>query len=201
VVRQAALVSILVLVCGAWACSPSEPEPPPPPTELPEGVEPTFEGGKAAHANGEFHLALLHWVPLAKKGDARAQHNIGQMYMLGEGVGKDPSVAIRLFGNAANSGAALSMFSLGEMHRAGVGTPKDLVQSYSWFTLAMAGGVQAAEAKRTEVAKEMTPEQISTAENLAKTWVPKPATPADPAPDAPSAPAPPAREEANAPGG
>ncbi len=48
-----------------------------------------FEDGKVAYARGDYGAAFREWLPAAAGGDARAQHVIGLMYSIGEGVRRD----------------------------------------------------------------------------------------------------------------
>ena len=48
-----------------------------------------FQKGLTAAQNGDFATALRQWTPLAKKGDAVAQFNLGLMYRNGNGVPQD----------------------------------------------------------------------------------------------------------------
>ena len=48
-----------------------------------------FEDGKVAYARGDYGAAIREWLPVAAAGDARAQHAVGLMYSIGEGVRQD----------------------------------------------------------------------------------------------------------------
>ncbi len=48
-----------------------------------------FEDGKVAYARGDYGTAFREWLPAAAAGDARAQHVVGLMYSIGEGVRRD----------------------------------------------------------------------------------------------------------------
>ncbi len=48
-----------------------------------------FEDGKVAYARGDYGAAFREWLPVAAAGDARAQHVVGLMYSIGEGVRQD----------------------------------------------------------------------------------------------------------------
>ncbi len=48
-----------------------------------------FEDGKVAYARGDYGAAFREWLPIAAAGDARAQHVVGLMYSIGEGVRQD----------------------------------------------------------------------------------------------------------------
>ena len=61
-----------------------------------------FVKGKEASDRGDYEAALREWRPLAEQGDAVAQHNLGFMYLNGQGVAQDPAATeLRLFGTMA----------------------------------------------------------------------------------------------------
>jgi TPR repeat protein len=90
--------------------------------------------------------------------------------------------AAELFREIANSGPgdnsiAIAQEGLGTLYAQGRGVPQDYVLAHMWFNLAAAGnifpvdGANAATA-RGRVAKQMTPEQIGRAQELARNWRP-----------------------------
>ncbi len=48
-----------------------------------------FVDGKVAYARADYGAAFRKWLPIAAAGDARAQHVVGLMYSIGEGVRRD----------------------------------------------------------------------------------------------------------------
>lgn len=48
-----------------------------------------FDDGKVAYARGDYGAAFREWLRVAAAGDARAQHVVGLMYSIGEGVRQD----------------------------------------------------------------------------------------------------------------
>jgi len=52
-------------------------------------------------------------LPLAESGSAVAQHRIGVMYVLGQGVEKDSAKAVEWYAKAAEQGQAESQHGLG----------------------------------------------------------------------------------------
>ncbi|MDF1722702.1 MAG: hypothetical protein P1U65_18675 [Minwuia sp.] len=61
-----------------------------------------FKKGFNAAENGDHATALREWTPLAEQGLAIAQHNLGLMYALGEGIPKAPVYA-HMWGSIAAS--------------------------------------------------------------------------------------------------
>lgn len=73
---------------------------------------------------GNYEAAIREWRPLAERGDADAQFNMGQAYRLGRGVSADPRTSNMWFERAARQGhaqaeanLALSLFQSGERER------------------------------------------------------------------------------------
>ncbi len=65
-----------------------------------------YEDGKAAYERGDYATAFKLWLPLAEKGNAEAQYDIGVMYYEGRGVPRDYVYvfAYRWFNRAAAQG-------------------------------------------------------------------------------------------------
>ncbi len=55
----------------------------------------------------------------------------------------------------------IAQLSIGRMYRDGVGVERDLVEAYAWFTVAGDNNVMDGLAYRSEIAKDMSPEQIA----------------------------------------
>jgi TPR repeat protein len=60
--------------------------------------------GEAAFFAGNYAQAMTILQPLAAKGDACAQYQLGEMYMQGKGVPADKAKALDLFKKAAAQG-------------------------------------------------------------------------------------------------
>ena len=114
----------------------------------------------------------------AAQGDAEAQHNLGLMYVHGEGVPQDYAEAVKWFRKAANQGDASAQTNLGIMYFRGEVVLRDLTQAYMWYDLASSrippgAAHDHAVRNRDFVAKHMTPDQIAEAKRLAREWMAK----------------------------
>ena len=69
-----------------------------------ESFQPDLQAAAAAYKPKDYATALRHLRPLAKQGDAPAQHDVGVMYEMGWGVPKDLKEAVRWFRLAAKQG-------------------------------------------------------------------------------------------------
>ena len=90
----------------------------------------------------------------------------------------DYATAIRKLRPLAEQGNAKAQYSLGVMYDKGLGVPQDYVQAHMWYNLAASRfppGERRDKAvkNRDNVAKKMTPAQISEAQKLAREWRPK----------------------------
>ena len=75
-----------------------------------------LESGKRAYDQKDYAKALKEFTPLADQGQAEAQLYLGKMYMMGQGVLKDPDKAIKWFKAAAYQGNADAQFFLGSIY-------------------------------------------------------------------------------------
>jgi hypothetical protein len=114
----------------------------------------------------EYHQA-------AKRGDARAQFNLGNMYNSGDGVPEDDTEAVKWYRKAAEQGYAAAQFNLGNMYNSGDGVPEDNVVAYMWYNLAVAQGRGIAKKNRGMISENMTKEQIAKAQKLSREWMAK----------------------------
>jgi TPR repeat protein len=115
----------------------------------------------------DYHRAMGLFKLAANRGHTEAQFNIGQMYIQGMGVVQDYAEAVRWYKLAAAQGYTTAQFNLGVLYDEGLGVGQDYVRAHMWFNLAAPKDPKAA-AKRTELAKAMTPQQIVQAEKLAR---------------------------------
>lgn len=109
----------------------------------------------------------------------KMQFNLGMASLQGKGVPQDYEKAEKLFLKSAEQGNTSAQCMLGAMYATGLGVTKDYIQSYKWLSLSIEGSKgteapylqKAAELSNT-VIKNMTPQQIEEAQNLAKEWEP-----------------------------
>ena len=80
-----------------------------------------FDEGMAAVRSGDYATALREWRPLAERGHADAQHNLGVMYFKGNGVPQNYAEALNWYKRAAEQGLASAQNNLGAMYSDGHG--------------------------------------------------------------------------------
>ena len=83
-----------------------------------------------------------------------------------------PTEALKEWRTAADAGDRRAMLALGRLYMRGLGAPQDYIESHVWFNLAAARGDLAAAKERDALAAKMTPKQIATAQERARTWQP-----------------------------
>jgi TPR repeat protein len=132
-----------------------------------------FQDGVDAVEKGDYNTAYIIFLPLAERGDARAQCNLGVMYDNGLGVPKDYKEASKWFRLAAEQGDPYAQHNLGGMYDQGQGVVQDHVLAYMWFTLSGSQGIQSAIFNRRKCAEKMSPAQIDEAREMAVSWKPK----------------------------
>ena len=105
-----------------------------------------FAKGLSAYTNGDYEIALREWTPLAERGDAKAQYNLGVMYENGEGVSQHYKTAAKWYRASAEQDFPPAANALGELYLwgAGMGEPGgiliDLASALKWITIAAETG-------------------------------------------------------------
>jgi TPR repeat protein len=109
----------------------------------------------------------------ANQGIAGAQNDLGFMYQYGQGVAPDLKEAFKWWQKAANQGIADAQTALGVRYGKGEGVEQNYVTAYAWASIAETNGAEIAKETKSIIAKEMTREQITEAEELVKEMVEK----------------------------
>ena len=94
----------------------------------------------AAARGGEYATALRRLSPLAEKGDARAQFDVGFMRAYGWGSQRNPAEALTWYRKAADQGLAVAQHFLGLAYVNGDGVRPDDAEAARWFARAAAQG-------------------------------------------------------------
>ena len=80
-----------------------------------------FQDGLDAASRGDYKTAFNKWEPLAKRGSALAQFNLGLMYDKGEGVKRNYKKASKWYKLAAKQNIASAQYNLGILYSKGKG--------------------------------------------------------------------------------
>ena len=100
-----------------------------------------FEDANAAYERGDYATAFRLMKPLAEKGDARAQHNLGVMYDYGRGFPQDYTKALKWYRRAADQGIPEAQHNLGLMYASGQGVPRKYTEAAKWYRRAADQGM------------------------------------------------------------
>lgn len=92
--------------------------------------------GMDAYQAGNFEEAYRIWHPMAEKGDANAQFNIGLMYRNGNGLKQDDRQALIWFSKAAQQGMLDAQYNTGLMFYEGRGVAVSKHEALEWWKLA-----------------------------------------------------------------
>jgi TPR repeat protein len=76
----------------------------------------------------------------AQHGDPHAQFQMGDLYMNGHGVGRDPAAAATWYRAAAQQGDAVAASNLGVLYASGRGVPQSDAEAVNWFRKAADAG-------------------------------------------------------------
>jgi localization factor PodJL len=80
----------------------------------------------------------------AKNGDIRAQHDLGLIYVQGNGVPKDPKKGAILLEQSAGAGLPKAQYHVGVLYEKGLGVPRNVQTAFLWYQrAAMQGHVRA----------------------------------------------------------
>jgi len=136
-------------------------------------VDETAEEG----AEPDYAQAARWFQKAAAQGLANAQHQFGRMHAQGLGVPKDREKAEHWYLQAAEQSHGEGQRELAGIYSDGRGLHQDLVTAHMWINLAAASSIgQIGEEYaqiRDGIAAEMTTEQITEAQRLAREWRPK----------------------------
>lgn len=74
-------------------------------------------------------------------------------------------------GIVAGQASGKTFYELGMMYATGRDVPANLVEAHKWMNIAVARGYQPAVERRAELAEEMAPHEIATAQREARIWL------------------------------
>jgi TPR repeat protein len=88
------------------------------------------------------------------------------MYANGRGVPENDKTAVKWFTLAAEQGYATAQRYLGAMYDFGDGVPQNDKTAVKWYNLASYNGNEVAGENKDKIAKQMTPADISKAQDM-----------------------------------
>jgi TPR repeat protein len=130
--------------------------------------------GGGAFSRGDYGSAARLLLPLAERGNARAQAMVGFMYATGQGLPQAYDAASYWYRLSAEQGDTTAQYLLGLAYDKGQGVPQDEVAAYKWLNLAAANAPKGRRdnfAKlRNAVASKMSRGQIAAGQWHALRW-------------------------------
>jgi TPR repeat protein len=130
--------------------------------------------GTGAFNRGDYNSAARLLLPLAERGNARAQGMVGFMYATGQGLPQAYDAAGYWYRLAAEQGDPTSQYLLGLAYDKGQGVPQDDVAAYKWLNLAAAHAPKKTRENfaklRNAVASKMSRGQIAAGQWHALRW-------------------------------
>lgn len=118
----------------------------------------------------DYRQAARWYQKLAEKEVVEAQFTLGLMYIRGDGVNQDNEKAVHWLTLAAEQRLPDAQYLLGVAHAEGHGVKKDLTKAYMWYEIAASLEHKNASEAQTLLAKKLSADQISQAEQLANEW-------------------------------
>ena len=99
----------------------------------------------------------------AEQGHTTAQYQLGVKYTTGDGVERSSTEAFKWFRQAAERSQTMAQFKLGLCYANGEGVGLDLILAHAWWEIAAAKGDNNARFYLPILEKQMTSQQITTA--------------------------------------
>ena len=125
-------------------------------------------GQFGAQEVSDFVSEVSTWKPLAEKGEAIAQYNLGVIYDLGRGVRENDKEAVKWFRLAAAQGLPKAQYNLGVMYFNGEYVYQENVDALMWFLVADFNGHPIAKESIEIISQYMPPRDISKAQDLSR---------------------------------
>ena len=99
-----------------------------------------YQDAVDAYNREDYKTSYQLMLPLAKKGFAQAQYNLGVMYEKGKGVKQNHRKAKKWFSLAADQGLIQAQTTLASMYHEGEGVSKNYEAASKWYHLAAEQG-------------------------------------------------------------
>ncbi|MBK8073108.1 MAG: sel1 repeat family protein [Ramlibacter sp.] len=113
----------------------------------------------------------------AERADRVGQYRLGLVYLRGRGLPRDEALGARWIDASARQGWVWGQLQMGDLFRLGQGVPRMRSEAYFWYTVAARGtapaAVEAANAQRTALARELTESEITRAVRRAEAFRPQ----------------------------
>ena len=92
-----------------------------------------IEDAEVAFNRGDYVTAMKILRPLAERGDATAEYDVGVMYDQGFGVTQNQTELAKWYHRAADHGLAHAQHNLGSIYLEGQGVAQDYAEAAKWY--------------------------------------------------------------------
>ncbi len=130
-----------------------------------------YEKGLGTAKNPKEAFSL--YEAAAKAGNVRAMHNLAVLAADGSAGKADYATAAKWFLSAAEHDVRDSQYNLAILYARGLGIPRNLVESYKWFSIAAKKGDTDAASKRDQVARRLSPGELTRAREVTEKFRPR----------------------------
>jgi TPR repeat protein len=104
-----------------------------------------YDDAVIASGQHDFAKARDLFAEAAQAGDARAQFNLGRMYLDGEGGPRDYAQALKWSEKAADQGIPGAQYNMGRLYGEGLGVRRNAQRAAGWYQKAAASGFSSAQ--------------------------------------------------------
>ena len=118
--------------------------------------------------------SVLQMMEKAKTGDPEAEFELANAFFEGKNVPRDEAKGLALLQRAAHDGLPQAQFQMGERTFADGTNHDSYVEAYLWYSLAHRGSVEHSDERLATLESQMTPEQLSEAQDRLAKWVSNP---------------------------
>jgi hypothetical protein len=125
-------IAVMAIAFIGFGSALAQPEKPQVPTPVQQA---SLDQAEAAYDQKDYAAAIQLWTPLAERGVARAQSNLGNLYRAGDGVPEDQLKAVYWYRKAADQGDASGQNELGYAYLSGEGVQTDYLLAAHWLRL------------------------------------------------------------------
>ena len=126
-----------------------------------------LEKGTEAFNGKDYSAAVKILLPLAEKGDAKAQGIMASMFENGHGVPQNQGEMIKWYKSSAQLGETQSQFKLARILFDRMNVDNDIITPHIWVNLATSNGLEDARSLKEEIEAGMSEEEIIKAQDAA----------------------------------
>lgn len=163
--------------------------------DMPKSIEYYRKGAEAGDADCQIAMGMIYqageripggvatdpaeaakWYGMAAdQGQIEGIYHLATMNARGQGIEKNEKEGVRLYRKGAELGSADCILALGRCYLQGIGVEVDSVMAYALFSASLEGieypqQKEAMTAKRDELGKALTEEQLGQAEPIIEEW-------------------------------